>query len=139
MTVDRHIVLATEKKWNLAKILRSMSPTERKMQGITIAAAKYSSEDAAVLVEYTVAIVEYTRLYKPYRKASDYLQDLLREQEEDEKQAEIDRTAKDQEKEKVRSNDCGGDLLCICFFIPRFEYMQFIYSSFHLHFYHEPI
>ena len=79
-----------------------MSPTERKMQGITIAAAKYSSEDAAVLVEYTVAIVEYTRLYKPYRKASDYLQDLLREQEEDEKQAEIDRTAKDQEKEKVR-------------------------------------
>ena len=138
MTVDRHIVLATEKKWNLAKILRSMSPTERKMQGITIAAAKYSSEDAAVLVEYTVAIVEYTRLYKPYRKASDYLQDLLREQEEDEKQAEIDRTAKDQEKEKVRSNDYG-DLLCICFFIPRFEYMQFIYSSFHLHFYHEPI
>ena len=115
-----------------------MSPTERKIQGITIAAAKYSSEDAAVLLEYAVAIVEYTRLYKPYRKACDYLQDLLREHEEDEKQAELDRNAKKQEKEKVRSNDCS-DLLCMCFFIPRFEYMKFIYSSFYLHFYYEAI
>lgn len=55
-----------------------------------------------MLVEYTVALVEYTRLYKPYRKACDYLEELLREQEDDAKQAEIDKNAKDLEKEKVR-------------------------------------
>lgn len=54
-----------------------------------------------MLVEYTVALVEYTRLYKPYRKANDYLQELLREQEDDATQAEIDENAQDQDKEKV--------------------------------------
>lgn len=75
--------------------------TERKVQGITTTAAKYSSEDAAVLVEYTVALVEYTRLYKPYKKACDYLEDLLKEREEDEKQAELASQAKEHEMEKV--------------------------------------
>ncbi|EDO44670.1 predicted protein, partial [Nematostella vectensis] len=56
----------------------------RKIQGITIAAAKYSSEDAAVLVEYAIALVEYTRLYNPYRKAMMYLDELQREKEENE-------------------------------------------------------
>ena len=77
-------------------------PTERKPQGITTSAAKYSSEDAAVLVEYTVALVEYTRLYKPYRKACDYLDELLKEREEDDKQAESESQANDHEMEKVR-------------------------------------
>ncbi|XP_048577711.1 dynein axonemal heavy chain 8 isoform X3 [Nematostella vectensis] len=61
------------------------TPSEsRKIQGITIAAAKYSSEDAAVLVEYAIALVEYTRLYNPYRKAMMYLDELQREKEENE-------------------------------------------------------
>ena len=77
-------------------------PTERKPQGITTSAAKYSSEDAAVLVEYTVALVEYTRLYKPYRKACDYLEELVKEREEDERQAELQSQANHQEMEKVR-------------------------------------
>ena len=76
--------------------------TERKVQGITTTAAKYSSEDAAVLVEYTVALVEYTRLYKPYKKACDYLEELLKEREEDERQAELESQAKEHETEKVR-------------------------------------
>lgn len=79
--------------------------TERKPQGITTTAAKYSSEDAAVLVEYTVALVEYTRLYKPYRKACDYLEELLKEREEDERQAELESQAKNHEMEKVSKDD----------------------------------
>ena len=54
-----------------------------------------------MLVEYTVALVEYTRLYKPYRKACDYLEELLREQEDSARQAEIDQNAQNVEKEKV--------------------------------------
>jgi len=52
-------------------------------------------------VEYTVALVEYTRLYKPYKKACDYLDDLLKEREEDERQAELASQAKEHEMEKV--------------------------------------
>lgn len=80
---------------------RASVNAERKPQGITTSAAKYSSEDAAVLVEYTVALVEYTRLYKPYRKACDYLDELLKEREEDDKQAESESQANDHEMEKV--------------------------------------
>lgn len=36
---------------------------------ITIAAARYSSEDAAVLVEYVLSIVEYTLLCGPLKYA----------------------------------------------------------------------
>ena len=49
-----------------------------------------------------MALVEYTRLYKPYRKACDYLEELLKEREDDERQAEIDKQAKEHEMEKVR-------------------------------------
>lgn len=63
---------------------------ERKVQGITIAAAKYSSEDAAVLVEYIIALVDYTRLYKPYNKAMEYLEELMRLKEEDERRNELE-------------------------------------------------
>ena len=56
-----------------------------------------------MLVEYTVALVEYTRLYKPYRKANDYLEELLREQEDDDKQAQVDKDAQLEEKDKVSS------------------------------------
>jgi len=55
-----------------------------------------------VLVEYTVALVEYTRLYKPYRKACDYLEELIREQEDVARQAEMDQNAQNQAKDKVR-------------------------------------
>jgi len=44
--------------------------------GITISAARYSSEDAAVLVEYVISIVEYTRLCGPLKHAIDHLQQL---------------------------------------------------------------
>ena len=55
-----------------------------------------------MLVEYTVALVEYTRLYKPYRKACDYLEELIGEQEDVARQAEMDQNAQNQAKDKVR-------------------------------------
>ena len=58
-----------------------------------------------MLVEYTVALVEYTRLYKPFRKANDYLQELLREQEDGVKQREADETVQLEENEKVMNQD----------------------------------
>ena len=45
--------------------------------------------------------MEYTRLYKPYRKACDRLEELLREREEDERRHEMEQTMQVQEKEKV--------------------------------------
>ncbi|XP_018096048.2 dynein heavy chain 5, axonemal [Xenopus laevis] len=50
--------------------------------GITIAAARYSSEDAATLVAFIVAIVEYTRLCVPLKECLKRLSDLEREKEE---------------------------------------------------------
>lgn len=82
---------------------RTMITPEKKPQGITITAAKYSSEDAAVLVEYTVALVEYTSRYHPYKKACDTLEELMTEREEDERRAEIDQDAENKEKEKVNT------------------------------------
>ncbi|CAK8694917.1 unnamed protein product [Clavelina lepadiformis] len=49
--------------------------------GITISAARYSSEDAAVLVEYVISIVEYTRRCGPLKQAMDYMQQLETERE----------------------------------------------------------
>ena len=54
-------------------------------QGITLAAAKYSSEDAATLVNYTIAIVEYTQLCGPLKTALEKTQELQREIEENER------------------------------------------------------
>lgn len=53
-------------------------------------------------MEYTVALVEYTSRYHPYKKACDNLEELMTEREEDERRAEIDQDAENKEKEKAR-------------------------------------
>ncbi|XP_018425843.1 PREDICTED: uncharacterized protein LOC108798582 [Nanorana parkeri] len=55
---------------------------DNKKGGITIAAARYSSEDAASLVAFIVAIVEYTRLCVPLKECQKKLADLGREKED---------------------------------------------------------
>ncbi|XP_069461306.1 uncharacterized protein [Ambystoma mexicanum] len=50
--------------------------------GITIAAARYSSEDAATLVTYVVALIEYTRLCGPLRDCLKRLSELEKEKED---------------------------------------------------------
>ena len=62
---------------------RSQSPDNAK--GISIANAKYSSEDAAVLVQYTIAIVEYTRHCGPLKASLERMHELQREIEENER------------------------------------------------------
>ncbi|KAK6187606.1 hypothetical protein SNE40_005595 [Patella caerulea] len=68
----------------LAVSKRSPSPDGRQA-GITISAAKYSSEDCATLVKYTIAIVEYCRLCGPLKAAKERQQELTREIEENER------------------------------------------------------
>ncbi len=48
---------------------------------MTLAAARYSSEDAAQLVEYCQSVIEFTRRNKPYRNALKVLHDLQDELE----------------------------------------------------------
>jgi hypothetical protein len=47
--------------------------------GITIAAAKRSSEDAATLVQYIIAVVKFSRLHALHKKSKDKQQDLEKE------------------------------------------------------------
>ena len=61
------------------------TPSPDNSRGITIAAAKFSSEDAAVLVQYTIAIVEFTRLCGPLKSALEKQNKLEREIEENER------------------------------------------------------
>ncbi|KAM4771050.1 dynein axonemal heavy chain 5-like [Rhinophrynus dorsalis] len=53
-----------------------------KKEGITIATARYSSEDAASLVAFIVAIVEYTHLCVPLKECVRRLSDLEREMDD---------------------------------------------------------
>ncbi len=60
-------------------------PERRHSLGITVTAARYSSEDAVILVEYVLSLLEYTKRYAPYKKVLDYIAELSAEQEEHEK------------------------------------------------------
>nr|CAB3238692.1 dynein heavy chain 8, axonemal-like [Phallusia mammillata] len=72
--------------------------------GITISAARYSSEDAAVLVEYVISIVEYTRLCGPLKHAIEHLQQLETEKDKIQ-QAEIE-----EQKPVVKVDESEGEL-----------------------------
>jgi len=76
-----YIYIVTEISFQAKK--RTPSPDNTK--GITIASAKYSSEDCATLVQYTIAIVEYTRLCGPLKTSLERLHELEREIEENER------------------------------------------------------
>ena len=65
-------------------VKRSASPQGR-TAGISVSAAKYSSEDCATLVQYTIAIVEYTRRCGPLKAAMERMHELEREIEENER------------------------------------------------------
>ena len=92
--------MPTEKEKSFVPQRRSPSPENTK--GITIAAAKYSSEDAATLLNYTIAIVEYTRLCGPLRAAMDRMTELQREIDENQRiQREKEQAVSGQSKEMV--------------------------------------
>ena len=54
---------------------------ERRQQYVTLAAARYSSEDAAQVVEYIQAVIDYSRRSKPYQQAVQSLKELKEEME----------------------------------------------------------
>lgn len=56
------------------------------MPGISIHAAKYSSEDAAQMVEYVQSVVHFTKKYQPYKEALRSLKKLETEKEAMEKE-----------------------------------------------------
>ncbi|KAL5010133.1 hypothetical protein ScPMuIL_012438 [Solemya velum] len=93
---------ATDMSFKAVK--RSPSPDNAK--GITIAAAKYSSEDCATLVQYTIAIVEYTRRCGPLKVSMERLHELEREIEENERlQKELEEEPKEEVEEKIQEPD----------------------------------
>ncbi|XP_041109797.1 dynein heavy chain 8, axonemal-like [Polyodon spathula] len=68
--------------------------------GITIAAARYCSEEAATLVAFVVALVEYTRLCGPLRACLSRVQELQVEKEDSEwKDQEIQKPGESEEKD----------------------------------------
>ncbi|XP_060567478.1 dynein axonemal heavy chain 5-like [Ruditapes philippinarum] len=72
---------------------KKRTPSPDNTKGITIAGAKYSSEDSATLVQYTIAIVEYTRRCGPLKASLERMNELQREIEEN------DRLQKEKEQE----------------------------------------
>ncbi len=55
-------------------------------KGITITAARYASEDAALIVHYIIAILEYSRWCPPLRHAKEKVEHYKREYAEFERQ-----------------------------------------------------
>ena len=53
--------------------------SETEYKGITIAAARYASEDAATLVHYIIAIIEFSRQCGPLRSAKEKVEMLRSE------------------------------------------------------------
>ncbi|WAR07684.1 DYHG-like protein [Mya arenaria] len=87
---------------------RTQSPDNSK--GITIANAKYSSEDSATLVQYTIAIVEYTRRCGPLKSALERMHELQREIEENDRlQREKEKEPKEEETEEVEFQEQDYD------------------------------
>lgn len=61
------------------------------IKGITISAARYASEDAAVLVHYAIVLLEYSKLCIPYKTARDKVELIKVQQAEYErKKQELD-------------------------------------------------
>lgn len=63
-------------------IAASKSSDSQNLKGITISGARYASEDAATLVNYVIAILEYTRLCIPLKAAKDKVEAIKHEQSE---------------------------------------------------------
>lgn len=54
-------------------------------KGITISGARYASEDAATLVHYCIAILEYSKLCGPLRSAKEQVELIRKEMAENER------------------------------------------------------
>ncbi|XP_059166583.1 dynein axonemal heavy chain 8-like [Physella acuta] len=98
---------AQEKQF-LAIKQRSSSPGAR--SGLTIAGAKYASEDCATLVHYTIAIVEYSRLCGPLKSSLERMHELEREIEENERQQKLQEEESKEEENTKQADEDDEDL-----------------------------
>ena len=57
---------------------------------ITLGAARYASEEAAVLVHYAIALVEYTKICQPLRLAKEKV-DMLKQELLEAEQKQLER------------------------------------------------
>ncbi|XP_077977225.1 dynein axonemal heavy chain 8-like isoform X3 [Glandiceps talaboti] len=78
------------------------SPSPGNSSGITIAATRYSSEDAGTLVAYTCAIVEYAQRCGPLKESLKKLEDLEKEKELNER---MQREREEREKREQEAKD----------------------------------
>lgn len=88
---------AQEKEKGLVAQRRSPSPDNT-------CGIKYSSEDAGILVNYTIAIVEYTRLCGPLKAAIERMHELEREIEENDR-LQREQTQQDEDKEEEEEEE----------------------------------
>ncbi|XP_066569884.1 dynein axonemal heavy chain 8 [Amia ocellicauda] len=80
----------------------SLAETSGQRGGITIAAARYSSEEAATLVALVVALVEYTRLCGPLRSELRLVHELEKHKEEQERKDRETQKLVDAEEEDLK-------------------------------------
>ena len=78
--------------------------------GITVQAARYSSEDAAQIVEYIQLVVQFSKRYQPYQKTLQILEGLKIDKED---QAALMRAQKIQVSEELISEVSGILFICI--------------------------
>ena len=55
---------------------------DEKNVGISLQAAKYSSEDAGQIVEYIQLVLQFSRKYQPYKKTLQILESLKQDKED---------------------------------------------------------
>ena len=58
----------------------AIKSTDQFAKGITISAARYASEDASVLVHYSIAILEYSKLCTPLKVGKERVEALKQDQ-----------------------------------------------------------
>lgn len=69
---------------------------------ITLGAARYASEEAAVLVHYAIALVEYTKICQPLRLAKEKVDTLKQELDEaEQKQLERETEVRPQKRQSL--------------------------------------
>ncbi|CAL1527205.1 unnamed protein product [Lymnaea stagnalis] len=90
--------------------VKQRSPSPGARSGLTIAGAKYASEDCATLVHYTIAIVEYSRLCGPLKSSLERMHELEREIEENERLQKIQELEPKEEDKQEEQEEEEEDL-----------------------------
>ena len=92
--------------------------------GITLQAARYSSEDAAQIVEYVQLVIQFTRKYTPYTRTLESL-NFLKKEKEDEEESLMKVHNKSNEEEKNVEVIHLGFFFFTLYFLPQCTHLIF--------------